>query len=343
MPLLGHARRLAATAIVAAALLGWWPVASAPAAVAGPAAAPPAAAPPAPAPDPAPLTNEDVVRLVIHGTAESVIVREIAVRPPDFDLDPGVVAELEHVGVSRTIIEAMRRRQIDAGIRPEPGAPPPPEPSTTTPPPAADNQGTVVVAFAPAQAGDPPAEIFAIAARPKGAPRPDDGEIGLVTDLALVLACTTSTHVPDHWDTRTPLEGAPRHEILLFHPGSHHRDQHGFDLLVLDRDEPAPIRLAAGRHALIAGLAGRHGSGAWRLIASDGEAIDVAAGATVRLRLDARAALRGSRMTGYRIEQVFTLAPGPAPPTAGDPPAGVAPGTAAAPATDAAPAPGVTP
>ena len=320
MPLLGHTPRRVVTALVAAAVLAWWPLASAPVTMAGPAAAATAT----PAPDPAPLTNEDIVRLVVHGTAESAIVREIAVRPPDFDLDPGVVAELEHVGVSRSIIEAMRRRQIDAGVRPGPGSPATPGPSATSLPatPDAADQGTVVVTFAPAPAGDPPAEIFAIAARPKGAPRPDDGEIGLVTDLALVLACTTSTHVPDHWDTRTPLEGAPRHEILLFHPGSHHRDQHGFDLLVLDRDEPAPIRLAAGRHALIAGLAGRHGSGAWRLIASDGETVDVAVGATVRLRLDARSALKGSRMTGYRIEQVFTLAPEPAAPATATPPSG---------------------
>jgi len=325
--------RLAATALVAAALLAWRPIIAAAAAAALP---PPVAAPPAAA---APLTNEDIVRLVVHGTAESVIVREIATRPPDFDLDPGVVAELVRVGVSRTIIEAMRRRQIDAGGRPPPGAPAAPGSSMSAPPPTADpaDQGIVVVAFAPAPGGDAPAEIFAIAARPKGAPRPDDGEIGLVTDLALVLACTTATHVPDHWDTRTPLEGAPRHEMLLFHPGSHHRNQHGFDLLVLDRDEPAPIRLAAGRHALIAGLAGRHGSGAWRLIASDGEAIDVAAGATVRLRLDARSALRGSRMTGYRIEQVFTLAPESAPT------AGMAPATGSAPAAGAAPPAGVTP
>jgi hypothetical protein len=295
--------------MVAAALLACWLAALAPASSAGPAGE---AVAPAQRAAPAPLTNEDIVRLVVHGTAESVIVREIAARQPDFDLDPGVVAELERVGVSRTIIEAMRRRQIEAGDRPAPAAP---GPSTSAPPPAADaaDQGTVVVAFAPAPEGGAPAEVFAIASRPKGAPRPDDGEIGMVTDLALVLACTTATHAPDHWDTRTPLEGAPRHELLLFRPGSHHGRQHGFDLLVLDRDEPAPMRLAAGRHALFAGLAGRHGSGAWRLIASDGEAVDVAAGSIVRLRLDARSALRGSRMTGYRLEQVFTLAPGPAP------------------------------
>lgn len=311
--------RPAAAAIAAVVLLASWLLAAAP----------------APAPAPAPLTNEDIVRLVVHGTAESVIMREIAARPPDFDLDPGVIAELEHVGVSRTIIAAMRRRQIDAGVRPVPGAPAAPgstanpAPPAAAPPPAETaDQGTVVVSFVPAPAGDSPAEIFAIATRPKGAPRPDDGEVGLVNDLALVLACTTSTHVPDHWDTLTPLEGAPRHEMLLFHPGSHHRNQHGFDLLVLDRDPPDPVRLAAGRHTVMAGLAGRHGSGAWRLIASDTETVDVMVGETVRLRLDARSALRGSRMTGYRVEQVFTLSPEPAapePPAAAAPAGGVSP------------------
>jgi len=322
---LGHApRRPAATAIAAAVMVVWQALSATSPTMARPAATPAApAAPgaPTPAASPAPLTNEDIVRLVVHGTAEAVIAREIAARQPDFDLDPGVVAELEHVGVSRSIIEAMRRRQIDAGVRPVPGA------AGTTASPTTDtaDEGTVVVTFAPVPAGDPPAEIFAIATRPKNAPRPDDGEVGLVNDLALVLACTTSTHVPDHWDTRTPLTDAPRHEMLLFHPGSHHRNQHGFDLLVLDRDPPAPIRLAAGRHTLMAGLAGRHGSGAWRLIASDTETVDVAVGETVRLRLDARSALRGSRMTGYRVEQVFTLSPEPESPATDDPAAAAAP------------------
>jgi hypothetical protein len=281
---------------------------------------------------PVPLTNEDIVRLVVHGTSEAAILREIAARPPDFDLEPGVIVELERVGVSGAIIEAMRRRQLEAGGGSGPPAAAAPGSPPAAPPPAADDaadRGTLLVRLAvPARDGKSE-DVFAIAAVPKGAPRPDDGESGLVTDLALVLACTTATHVPDHWDTRTPLEGAPRHELLSFRPGSHHRKQHGFDLLALDRVEPGPIRLAAGRHAILAGLAGRHGSGAWRLVASDSEVVEIAAGATVRLRLDARSALRGSRMTGYRVEQVFTLGPEPAP--AATAPDAAAPGAGAAP------------
>lgn len=297
--------RLAATALVAAALLA-----------------------------PPPLTNEDIVRLVVNGTKESVVLREIATRRPDFDLDPGVVAELEHVGVSKAIIEAMRRRQIEVGGRPVP-APGPPPPAPPVPVERAE-QGTVMLTFAPAKAGEPP-EVFAIASVPKNAPRPDDGESGLVSDLALVIACTSATHVPDHWDTLTPIEGAPRHELLLFHPGSHHRDRHGFDLLVLDRFAPDPIRLDAGRHALLVGLAGRHGSGAWRLLSSDSKAVEVAPGGTVRLRLDARSAVLGSRMTGYRVEQVWKLEleAGPASDATPD-----APGSASPPPGPASPPPG---
>ena len=49
-----------------------------------------------------PLTNEDIVRLVINGTEERVILEEISARPVDFDLDEEVVVELRLVGVNET-------------------------------------------------------------------------------------------------------------------------------------------------------------------------------------------------------------------------------------------------
>ncbi len=71
---------------------------------------------------PAPFTNEDVVRLVMTGTAENVILQAIEERPADFDLDPGVVEELRRAGVPERVLEAMRRRQA-AMPRPEPVEP----------------------------------------------------------------------------------------------------------------------------------------------------------------------------------------------------------------------------
>jgi hypothetical protein len=300
-------RRLAATTLVAAgilALVAQQEIAPPPVA----ASAPAAASGPAVAPAPAPMTNEDIVRLVVNGTSEAAILREIARRPPLFDLEPGVVTELENVGVGRGIIEAMRRRMLEAGPPPAAGAAAPSGAATT------EDQGAVILKFAPAPKGAAPPEVFAIMARPKNAPRADDGEVGLTSELALVLICTTSTHVPDHWDTRTPLVGAPRHEMLLFRPGSRTRKERGFELLVLDRTDPEPITLPAGRHAFVAGLAGRQGSGDWRLISSDGETAEVPAGGSVTLALDARSVLRGNKMVGYGVEQIFTLSIAPSAP-----------------------------
>jgi hypothetical protein len=271
-------------------------------------AAPAAAAATAATKSPAPLTNEDIVRLVVHGTNEDVILKEIASRPPAFDLDPGVVVELERVGVSAAIIDAMRSRQGSVA-RPGPGASgaAATRPPTQSPPPAAAPAGSLEIAFAPSADGKP-LEIFAIATMPKGAPRPEKSEIGAVSDLAIAILCTTGDHVPDHWDTLTPLAEAPRHELVLFRPGSHRYTDKGFELLALDRLPVGPVPLAAGHHALLIGLAGKQtGTGDWRLIAMATIKVDIADGRTTRLLLDARSTLSGMRMTGYRVEEIWTV------------------------------------
>ena len=255
-----------------------------------------------------PLTNEDVVRLVVYGTKEDVILKEIASRPPAFDLDPGVVVELERVGVSATIIDAMRLRQGSIA-RPHPGATgaEAAKPAAQTPPPAAAPTGSLEIAFAPSADGKPQ-EIFAIATMPKNAPRPEKSEIGTVSDLAIAILCTTGDHVPDHWDTLTPLAGAPRHELVLFRPGSHRYTDRGFELLALDRLPLGPVPLAAGHHALLVGLAGKQtGTGDWRLIAMATLKVDITDGNTTHLLLDARSTLSGMRMTGYHVEEIWTV------------------------------------
>ena len=278
------------------------------------------------------LTNEDIVRLVVHGTDEEVILHEIASRPPAFDLDPGVVVELQRVGVSATIIDAMRLRQGSVA-RPQPqgatGGDKTGGPSGGSPPPIAVPAGSLEIAFAPSADGKP-AEIFAVATMPKGAPRPEKTEIGAVSDLAIAILCTTGDHVPDHWDTLTPLAGAPRHELVLFRPGSHRYTDKGFELLALDRLPVGPVPLATGHHALLVGLAGKQtGTGDWRLIAMATIKVDIADGKTTRLLLDARSTLSGMRMTGYRVEEIWTLrdaaAEKAAPPAEKDAPASGAP------------------
>jgi hypothetical protein len=298
-------------------------------------------------PAPPPLTNEDIVRLVVHGTAEPVILREIAARPPKFDLDPGVIVELQQVGVSAAIIAAMRSRQIEAGGGAGAGAAAPPggaaagDGAASGSPPTPARTGQVVIRFRPPDKENDDPGPFAIAALPKQVTRPADAEVGTVSDLALVVLCTSSIHVPDHWESKTPLKGAPRHELLLFRPGSLPRHEHGFDLLALNREPVPPLTLEAGRHTLVVGLAGLHGSGDWKLIASDPEIIEIPVGGVVRLLLDARTKIRGNKMVGFGVDQVFTLSADPmAVQPAPEPPSDPAPTPDAAPPESRATSPG---
>ena len=258
---------------------------------------------PAPATEPAPLTNEDIVRLSAYGTAEQVILDAIRERKADFDLDPGVVAELERVGVKPRVIEAMRRRQLEAPVHPGAVPPPAPAPLAATPP-----SGRVDLAFDETATKKDPPQIYALTTLPKGAPRPDDSEVGTVSDLALAILCTSGDHVPDHWDRRTPIEGAPRHELLLFRAGSTRRKEHGFEVLALDRQPIQAMPLPPGSHALLVVLAGKQaGSGTWRPLAADPIRVEAEPGKEIDLVLDARTELSGSRMVGFGLKQVWKV------------------------------------
>lgn len=304
----GGAARAAAIALVALVILALAPGFSGAAAAAG--------SKPSPAPDPAPLTNEDVVRLTAYGTSESVILDTIRERRADFDLDPGVVAELERVGVSARVIEAMRRRQLEAPLHP--GAPAPaPAPLAATPVPA-----RIALRFDETPSKKDPPQIYALTTLPKGAPRPTDSEVGTVSDLALAILCTSGDHVPDHWDRRTPIEGAPRHELLLFRAGSTRRKEHGFEVIALDRQPVEGMPLPPGSHALLVMLAGKQsGSGTWRPLAADPIRVEVEPGKEIDLLLDARTEIAGSRMIGFGLNQIWKvrLAGAPAPGTAPTP------------------------
>jgi hypothetical protein len=257
---------------------------------------------------PAPLTNEDIVRLVTYGTAEKTILREIELRQVAFDLSPGVVEELARVGVRPSIIEAMRRRQAEMP-RPK-DAPPVAQGQEPGPASAPEPMGSLTLTFqATAPGEDKQAEqVLAITSLPKGAPRPEGAEIGTVSDLALAILCTSGDHAPDHWDSHTPLKDAPRHEVLLFRPGASPGKEKGFDVLLLSREPAGPISLKTGGHALLVGLAGKQtGSGVWRLLAADTIRVDVPQDGTVRLLLEAHTKVTGSRMLGFNLDQAWKV------------------------------------
>ncbi len=277
---------------------------------------------PAPTRGGAALTNEDVVRLVMSGKPEEAVLRRIDAGPVDFDLSPDVAAELRRAGLSDRILEAMRRRQA-AMPRIEPAAAPSASPAGET--------GTLEIDFAGDADAKDPAERSAIALRglPRGARRQPGIEVAEVSDLALAVLCTTSYHVPDHWDTRSPLADAPRHEMLLFRPGSGEAKMRGFPILYLKHDPIYRLPLPEGEHAIVVGVAGKgSGSGAWKLLASDRASVSIAAGRVTRLALTARSRVRGSAMTGLVPDTEWKVAPAQAPAAETRPPAGPTPSPA---------------
>lgn len=278
-------------------------------------ALPPAGFPAAAAaPGTAPLTNEDVVRMVMTGTPEGEVLAAIAARPVDFDLSTGMIHELREAGVGDRVLLAMRRRQASM-----PRAELPPLPA-----PPAERTGTLRLEFA-AGAGDGlPSEQSAIALKrlPKGMARRGGVEVGAMSDMALAILCTTADHVPDHWDLRTPLRGAPRHELLQFRPGSATGKVKGHEILYLDHQAAYDLPVAAGVHNVVVAAVGKQaGSGTWRLLESDGARVSVLPGRTTRVVLKARSRIKGSSMTGFSVDSEWHIVsvdiPDEAPP-AGD-------------------------
>ena len=157
---------------------------------------------------PAPLTNQEIVQMVSEGTPESEILAAIETRPPAFDLDEDMVAELKVAGVSPRILGAMRARQ--AAANPEPAAE---RPRRGTVHVTVQLEGTSTLRVPPHADMDLGERLHLPAAL----------DARDVKDLAVYLACTTTFHVPDQWRSKTPLgrdmAATPRHEILAFVAG----------------------------------------------------------------------------------------------------------------------------
>jgi hypothetical protein len=256
------------------------------------------AAVPAPA---KPLTNEDVVRMGMTGTTEKAVLAAIESRPVDFELSPHMVAELRQAGVGETIILAMQRRQA---AMPK-GTPPPVPPAPDEP------MGTLRVEFAMDDSDKAPAKHSAIALKslPKGMERRGGIEVGLMTDMALAILCITSDHVPDHWDTRTRLTGAPRHELLGFWPASATTKVKGHEILYLAHRPSYEIRLPEGPHNIVVAAAGlQTGPGTWRILESDGARVTLLPGRTTRVAVEAKSEIKGSAMIGFTVDSVWKIA-----------------------------------
>ncbi|HEX4825713.1 MAG TPA: hypothetical protein VFV19_15530 [Candidatus Polarisedimenticolaceae bacterium] len=204
----------------------------------------------------APMTNEDVVRMVAAGAAEAAILDEVRSRPAAFDVSDDMVDELKVAGVPPAVITAMKARAREA-------APPPP------PPPVRPPRGTVhlVVAVNGRSPKTLKAPAFADEELKHRLQLAKENEEREVKDLAVFLACTTAEHVPDQWRQKSPLgrdmTNAFRHEMLAFVPGDTPAGKKPKltlpETLEADVDDVEP-------HALVVGVAARIGD-RWMVLA----------------------------------------------------------------------------
>ena len=195
-----------------------------------------------------PLTDENIVRLVITGVSHDRIIEQIRSSETDFDLSDEMVEEMKLVGVPKRIIQAMRDRHLELN---PPAASLPDEVA----PPALP---ALVVHLEFKKQPVLPKALPEEVAKQAGIPVDDAGR--RITAAALFAACTSPTHVPDHWRSKSPLGRdfvfTPRHRVLLFQPAFEPGGdkEHAFLKLVLP--ESVRLDLESGEaHNLVFGLA----------------------------------------------------------------------------------------
>lgn len=199
--------------------------------------------------DAAPMTNEEVVRMVAAGASSEAILEAVRTRPPAFDVAGDMIEELRLAGVPESVITAMKARA--AAVAPQP---PPPE---VRPP-----RGTVhlVVVVNGRSSKTLRAPSFADEELKHNLQLPKENEAREVKDLAVFLACTTAEHVPDLWRQKSPLgrdmTNGFRHEMLAFVAGD--TPQGKKPKLTLPETLEADVDDVEA-HALVVGVAARIG------------------------------------------------------------------------------------
>jgi len=188
------------------------------------------AAPPSGEPG-APLTNVDIVRMVMDRVPEKDIIRTIRESSAtDFDLDPEILEELRAAGVTEPVLDAMKKAHKAAS---GPAPPPAEEPASSR----------LELRFE----GDPNADAMTrtavfFAADPNG---------NIPFTMALFVICVEPTHVPDFWQTKSPLGGGfPRHAMIWFNdatsPYETRRGMRGMDYIALDLPATVTVDVADG-------------------------------------------------------------------------------------------------
>ncbi len=199
-----------------------------------------------------PMTEEQVVRMVLAGQSRASIVDEINRRTVRFDTSSEMLEELRLAGVPRPVITAMVARQRSQQSRDTVTEPADPAPATGP-------QLQIAINASESRAEEPSrlridrSVVPALAGQlqlPPADPPPK------IDDVALFVDCRTAEHVPDHWRGVSPLGrdfvSLPRHRMLAFVAGAARSD----DRLTLELPRTVEIELQhAAPHRLSIGVA----------------------------------------------------------------------------------------
>ena len=166
------------------------------------------------------MTLEDVVLLFVQGSSSEDLVRRIESSQVEFDLTQEMLDELRLAGLGEEVIEAMVRRQRELHPPPTPEVEPaeeatPQGPGLTV---RLTLQGGTKLRKTEADRGMRVADVVPPDTLTRLGVKDPEARI---TDVAVYVACHTSTHVPDHWRSKTPLgrdfNSVTRHKMLAFH------------------------------------------------------------------------------------------------------------------------------
>jgi len=164
---------------------------------------------------PAPMHNEDVVRMLVSGKPASAIVEAIHKAPAvDFDVSPEMLTELRSVSLPEQVIDAMKARMLE--LERVKATEERVQDITSGPKLRVHFSGTTTLHF-------PDWGTAAVGEKMKLDLRNEkDREI---RDVAFFLACTSELDVPDQWRSKSPLGRdftVPKHQMLFFQPGAAH-------------------------------------------------------------------------------------------------------------------------
>jgi hypothetical protein len=225
-----------------------------------------------------PLTNEDVVRMVLAGVPEGRIVERIRDSHAAFDVEPDMLAELRRAGVPDGVIAAMVEKGRSS-TSPHDLAAPLPSPSP----------GWIEMAFDIDPRMDAASNSVVVPEQVQVLE--EGGEKRMVpVALAFVLLCTVPTHAPDHWADRTRVEASfGRHREVFFSEATTPVEGES-PYVFLDHPASWRAEAAPGIHSGAVGVAVKPGDqGKYLAMFTIGyEDLEVEAGKVTRMILEVR-------------------------------------------------------